>query len=167
MKQLRSLSVLTVSAKPNVYGPWPPPRQFLNPVLCSSKQSISIELTLSGRRIGHCLLTVKIFLSTEQIVELWWHVYQNDVNVDENESYLAEVRMLRFLNKSFYAQQQQHNQKYQQTRVICFLLTSAEESKLGRDSCNQVIHRWTTLQKVGIQGWKTFFSKPQHHAFSK
>ena len=30
--------------------------------------------------------------------------------------------------KNFYAQQQQHNQKYQQTRAIRFLLTSAEES---------------------------------------
>ena len=32
--------------------------------------------------------------------------------------------------KSIYAQQQQHNQK-QQTRVICFLLTSVEESNKG------------------------------------
>ena len=39
----------------------------------------------------------QIFLSTEQIlVEQWWHVYKNEVNVDQNESYLAEVRMLDF-----------------------------------------------------------------------
>ena len=30
--------------------------------------------------------------------------------------------------KNFYVQQQQHNQKYQQTRAIRFLLTSAVES---------------------------------------
>ena len=39
----------------------------------------------------------QIFLSTEQILlELWWHVYQNEVNVDPTESYLAGVRMLNF-----------------------------------------------------------------------
>ena len=43
----------------------------------------------------------QIFLSTEQIlVELWWHVYQNEGNVDQRESYLAEVRrMLNFTVK--------------------------------------------------------------------
>ena len=56
---LGSPLVSTVSAKPNVYEPGPPSRQFLNLVLCSPKQSISIELTLSGRRIGFCLLTIK------------------------------------------------------------------------------------------------------------
>ena len=58
---LVSPSVSTVSAKQNVYGPGPPPRQFPDLALCSLKQSISIELTLSVRRIGYCLLTDKSF----------------------------------------------------------------------------------------------------------
>ena len=32
--------------------------------------------------------------------------------------------------KTFYAQQQQHNWNHQQTQMICFLLTSAEESRV-------------------------------------
>ena len=36
-----------------------PLRQFPNLVFCGPKQSISIELTLSGLRIAYCLLTVK------------------------------------------------------------------------------------------------------------
>ena len=44
-----------------VYGPRPPQRQFHNLVPCSPKQPISIELTLSGQRIGYYLLTVKSF----------------------------------------------------------------------------------------------------------
>ena len=62
----------------------------------------------------------QIFLSTEEmLVELWWHVYQNEVNVDQNESYRSgrgENAQLHY--KSFYVQQQQHNQKYQQARAI-------------------------------------------------
>ena len=74
-----------------------------------------------------CLLSN--FLSTEQILlGLQWHVYDNEGNVDQNESYLAEGRMFNLYCKSFYAQQQQHNWIHQQTRTICFLLTSAEES---------------------------------------
>ena len=37
-------------------------------------------------------------------------------------------------NKNFYAQQQQHNQKYQQTQVLRFLLTSVEESGGGDET---------------------------------
>ena len=68
----------------------------LSLVLCSSKQSISIE-SLDFIWEKNWLLSAycQIFLSTEQIlVELWWHVYQNKVNVDQNKSYLAEVRVL-------------------------------------------------------------------------
>ena len=49
-------------------------------------------------RIAVCLLS--IFLSTEQIfLNLLWHVYQNEGNVDQSESYLAEVRMLNLTAK--------------------------------------------------------------------
>ena len=61
MEQLGSPSAFTVSAKPNVYGTRPPLRQFLDLVLCSPNQSISIELTLSERRIGYCVLAVNFF----------------------------------------------------------------------------------------------------------
>ena len=49
-------------------------------------------------RIAVCLLS--IFLSTEQIfLNLLWHVYQNEGNVDQSESYLAEVRILNLTEK--------------------------------------------------------------------
>ena len=67
-----------------------------------------------------------LFLSTEEIlVELWWHVYQNEANVDQNGSYLAEVRMVNFAITFPCAATQL---EYKQTRVTRFLLTSAEES---------------------------------------
>ena len=50
-----------------------------------------------------------------------------------------ENAQLRYEN--FYAQQQQHNQKYQQTQVIRFPLTSAEESTLML---------WTYLISYGL-----------------
>ena len=61
VEQLGSSLVSTISAKLNVYRLSPPLCQFLNLVLCNPKQSISIELTLSGQKIGYCLLTVKSF----------------------------------------------------------------------------------------------------------
>ena len=48
--------------------------------------------------VSVCLLSS--LSSAEQIlVELWWHVYQNEGNVDQNESYLAEVRIHSFTVK--------------------------------------------------------------------
>ena len=45
-----------------VYGPRPPQRQFHNLVPCSPKQPISIELTLSGRRLVTVCLLSNLFV---------------------------------------------------------------------------------------------------------
>ena len=49
----------------------------------------------------------------------------------EEREKLREEKEAKLHLKNFYAQQQQHNQKHQQTRAIRFLLTSAEESSIS------------------------------------
>ena len=59
VEQLGPSSLSTPSAMANMCGPFGLSlREFPN-LLCSQKQPVSIELTLSVRRICYCLLTVK------------------------------------------------------------------------------------------------------------
>ena len=75
-----------------VYGL--PLREFPN--LCFAAKNSRFQLNclyLGEEMVTVCLLSN--CLSTEQIVlNLPWHVYQDETNVEQNENYLAEVRML-------------------------------------------------------------------------
>ena len=100
MEQLSPSSVSTLSAMANVYGPMA--FHSVNSPICvlqpktASFNSVDFICAKNWLLSAYC----QNFLSTEQILfSLQWHVYQNESNVDQNESYLVEVRMLNFIFK--------------------------------------------------------------------
>ena len=92
-------------------------------IMCFAAQNSQFQsgwLYLGEELVTVCFLSN--LLSSEGIlVELWWHVYQYEANVDQNKSYLAEVRMLNFTIK-FPCAATATQLEYKQTRVIHFLL---------------------------------------------